>query len=314
MRGLKRFGGEGKPLARAARVDFSPSGRFCTALHVEKPPRRGVCRTDAIVSLDRAMFKRRQMIIACPACLTRYVVPDTAIGVEGRTVRCAKCRHSWFQQGPEIAVPEPAAATPEPDPAPVPADVAPAERTVVDAAPDPVPDPVAASPRPAPSPAPRASEPVQSPFAPEPPFRPRRNPLRLWTAAALVFALAVAAAIALVMRYGLPDWWPVARPTFAHGHADLELSWPAERQDRHTLPNGTEYFGVSGTVTNQGKDVREVPPILIVLRDANNRVVYTWTAIPPKDVLKPGESETINEALTDVPKNARVAEFGWKPE
>src|SRR5690606_25487261 len=35
-------------------------------------------------------------------CMTRYVVPDTAIGPEGRTVRCAKCQHSWFQEGPEL--------------------------------------------------------------------------------------------------------------------------------------------------------------------------------------------------------------------
>ena len=40
------------------------------------------------------------MIIACPACATRYVVPDSAIGIDGRTVRCAKCKHSWFQDGP----------------------------------------------------------------------------------------------------------------------------------------------------------------------------------------------------------------------
>ncbi|WP_292682983.1 MJ0042-type zinc finger domain-containing protein [Novosphingobium sp.] len=65
------------------------------------------------------MFNVKAMIIACPACATRYVVPDTAIGVEGRTVRCAKCRHSWYQEGPELAPrPAPGAAPPAPPPPP----------------------------------------------------------------------------------------------------------------------------------------------------------------------------------------------------
>ncbi len=45
------------------------------------------------------------MIISCPECGTRYAVPDTAIGGEGRTVRCANCKHSWFQE-PLITLPE----------------------------------------------------------------------------------------------------------------------------------------------------------------------------------------------------------------
>ncbi|WP_353228964.1 MJ0042-type zinc finger domain-containing protein [Novosphingobium sp.] len=260
------------------------------------------------------------MIIACPDCSTRYVVPDSAIGVDGRTVRCAKCRHSWFQAGPELVLSEPAQIADTP--ADAPADTL-ASRPIAAAdpasgiAPVPTPPPSA---RPArPIPAPRVADTVddtRSPFAPEPPFRPRRNPARLWTIAAVLFALTVAAAIGAVAWFGLPDWLPVARahPVFGAARPDLALSFPAERQDRRTLPNGKDYFGASGTVTNIGKDVREVPPILIVLRDANNRVVYTWTVTPSKDVLKPGESETINEAVTDVPKSAKSADIGWKPD
>src|SRR6186713_2761551 len=100
------------------------------------------------------------MIIACPACTTRYVVPDTAIGLEGRTVRCAKCRHSWFQDPPEVAVPEsgsrPATTPDVPRPA-APPQPGPAPRTALDEIPSPsidrprfvMPPPAPPQPRPA---------------------------------------------------------------------------------------------------------------------------------------------------------------------
>ncbi len=252
------------------------------------------------------------MIIACPACSTRYVVPDNAVGVDGRTVRCARCRHSWFQTGPELPErAEPAAEVAAPPAAQPPEPVAPAEQPV--AAPFEEP--------PTPPPLPRSTrriaeveEPSSSPFDHQPPFRPRRNPAKLWTMAAVAFALTVAALGAAAWVFGVPQWLPGAGQTFGADRPDLELSFPPEKQDRRQLPNGTEYFGASGTVSNVGKDVRTLPAILIVLRDSRDKVVKTWEVPPPQDELAPGESVTINAAVTDVPKTAKVAEIGWKPD
>ena len=316
------------------------------------------------------------MIIACPECATRYVVPDNAIGIEGRTVRCAKCRHSWFQEGPRMETaatpPEPVPASAEPEPvAPRANAEPPAQET--EAEPPAPPPPVAesetqatvheepaeeteesqpeaqaeAEPQPeteAPAETapeetlsepplaepPEERDPVgyyddaeaiqygeaadeRSSFEYAPPFRPRLNRPKLLMIAAVVFAVVALGLTAYIDRYGLPNLGLVRTNTFAQAQPDLVLDFPPSRQDRRTLPNGTEFFGASGTVTNVGKTERSVPSILIVMRDARDRIVYSWEVVPPKRRLGPGESVTINEAVTDVPKSATAAEIGWKP-
>jgi len=283
------------------------------------------------------------MIIQCPACTTRYVVPETAIGVDGRTVRCAKCRHSWFQDGPDIdvealrqsddaraALPtaastsETASAETAAPPVEDTADARDAEGHAAQDLPDdpPLPGPADNTPAAALRDDVRSTQereadfgdPPASAFDHEPPFRPRRNWLKLWTWAAGIFALVAAGLIFAVSYWGLPDWVPVERPTFAVGEPDLQLDFPPDQQERRTLPNGTEFFGASGTITNIGTTTRTIPTILIVLRDSRDRIVYSWEVPPPQRTIAPGASVPVSQAVTDIPRSAREVQIGWKPE
>lgn len=152
-----------------------------------------------------------------------------------------------------------------------------------------------------------------SSFAHEPPFRPRRNPAKMWSVVAILVGTISLGLIAATAWWGLPNWMPFANQLFAEGQPGLKLDFPAKQQDRHQLPDGSYYLQASGTVTNTSQESRSVPPVLVVLRDARGRVVYSAEVQSPKRVLAPGESAAINEALVQVPKAGVKAEFGWKP-
>ncbi len=353
------------------------------------------------------------MIIACPACDTRYAVPDNAIGNEGRTVRCAKCKHSWFAEpdlldltesidppdwakkadDATVAEPEPA---PEPSPAPVPSPSpppTPAPDVAADEAPEgPSVSHWKSSDAPAAEPAsgiasralqrglagaggvkagedhdatkpedqtvesfdddPLAEEMSQdfgesvsddygaeadalyddealaghqggydedfdddeaSQFDYKPPFTSRRNPLKMWTLAAGVFALLAIGTVLAVNYYGLPSWLPIQQPTFGVGQDELELDFPAAQQRTETLDTGEEIFRVSGSITNAGSEAKSIPDLLVVFRDERDKKVGDWVVVPSKNKLAPGESLNVAQAISDIPTTAKAAEIGWSP-
>jgi predicted Zn finger-like uncharacterized protein len=43
------------------------------------------------------------MLIVCPSCATSYFIDPATIGAAGRSVRCARCRTTWFAGAPESA-------------------------------------------------------------------------------------------------------------------------------------------------------------------------------------------------------------------
>ena len=260
------------------------------------------------------------MILACPACHTRYVVPDTAIGANGRTVRCANCRHSWFQEPASGAAA--AVAAPAPAPAPSPA-TAPVEQPVA-AAPE---VPVSAPPVEAPAPAPR--EPAEAPpaaaFAAPPaerkvtvtdseaplPFRrPRRNPAKRWTLIAAGAAALMIAATAGLYWFGLPGWAQGLGIPGMSDEPDLVIELPPN-QDHRELADGTIYFAASGVIINPTDREQRVPPILAELRDAQGTIVYSWTIKPPVRMLPPNEKVNFSEAKLDIPRRATQLTVSW---
>lgn len=135
------------------------------------------------------------------------------------------------------------------------------------------------------------------------PVKRRRNVLKLWTYAAVAFALIVAAAGGALYYFGPPGWAVSMGLVAEEGDPDLlfYLSKPAERRK---LPTGEEYFAFGARIVNSGTQALPVPPVLVQLRDQQNRLVFSWTTKADKARLKPGEEASINESRIDIPKNA----------
>ncbi len=223
------------------------------------------------------------MILECTECRSRYLVAETAIGPNGRMVRCANCKHSWFQPPAQV---DPLAATVTPS----------AHPTIPIAQ-----APLAAAPR-------NAGPDEYDAFAHRPPFRPRRNPARRYMIAAVAAGVTMLIAVGVILYSDAPG---IAAQFGFSETVESPLRIEQFPIDRRELENKSELFAVSGRILNPTSNRQPIPDIRVELRDAQKRIVYSWIITPQQRVLAPGGTLDFNSAKLDVPQNSKTLYFSF---
>lgn len=124
--------------------------------------------------------------------------------------------------------------------------------------------------------------------------------------AGVAFALLVAAAAGAFYYYG----FPVTGLMTSAQEPDLKIVLN-ENLELNERPDGTPYFIASGSIVNPSSATQAVPEMLVTLKDAGGRPVYSWKMRAKARSLAPGAKIDFSEAQLDVPLTAKQISVGW---
>lgn len=249
------------------------------------------------------------MLLSCPHCSTQFQVADTAIG-NGRTVRCARCRESWF------AWPEPVFAEAAVSGA---GEIAPAESAPMQEDDFAVASEVADSPPLAADievmPEDLAAAPVsEHQIAATPKTRrlqlprlPFRN-YKLPRPVAIVFVAAIAAVITII---GPRESIVRLIPDLAGGYAAIGLPVNLRGLEFHgvkttqEVQDGIPVLVIEGEVVNVTQHPVEVPRVRIAVLGPRKQELYSWTTLLQRSVLADNEKVSFRSRLASPPPNGQ---------
>ncbi len=209
------------------------------------------------------------MIVSCPSCATRYLIDPTALGGEGRPVRCAKCRHSWHER-PPADMPKRVDILPPDD---QPRDI-----------------------------------PYGSNLPAVVARRRRANRLGWLAVAAAVIVIVVVGILARAPIVDVWPPAGKLYSAIGLGVDKIDVSG-LEFQNvvrDQVVEGGVPILVISGRIQNLADDSRTIPPIRIGLMDANNIELHHWTFAAEQSELA-AEGHTIFETRLNSPPQGAVS-------
>jgi predicted Zn finger-like uncharacterized protein len=219
------------------------------------------------------------MILTCPACATRYFLPDVQIGRSGRTVKCANCGNLWR-------------AEPEPEEVEVP-------QINFDAEVPPNPGPSFSSAEPEPD--------NEAEFNAAAERRARQQGLinaAIW--AALAAAIAIALVCAIIFRIEVVK----LAPRMATAYAAIGMPVNASGllidkvQAAPAMVGGRRGLNVTGVLTNVAAKSRPAPAFRVSILDSTGKTLSQKIIQVPAQALKVGETRRFLLQVADPPPGA----------
>ena len=227
------------------------------------------------------------MIIACPACSTRYDVPSNRLASDNALMRCASCGHSWIEAR----------------------DVGIRDAEIIDVSPARLParrEPVHESDS-------EVARLIEATREAQGTFKAARQArlkhLRGWGALAAFIALPFAAAAAFPEN--VVTLAPAAAPLYQRIGMDVNIYGLEIRnlEQKHLIDGEARVLAIKGEILNiSGKD-RKVPGLRLALLNELGEEAYAWTVESGVRPLRPGEATVFTTRVQAPPEAAQKIEI-----
>lgn len=242
------------------------------------------------------------MLIVCPSCASTYSLTPEQLG-QGRTLRCASCRETWFAS-PADAREEPPVEVVAPDPA---TDSPPAADDLL-AIPLIVPEATASDADPsATDEPPKPKRRARKPAGPRRTLRSRLASIQISAAHLATIALVGVLTLAVTQRVGIVRLMPQTARLYAALNLPVNLRGLSFEGVRSELIMDREQaiLVVEGEILGVAPGRSAVPRVMLSLRGPSGEELYAWSADAPRDTLGKGEVVPFRTRLVAPPAEGR---------